>query len=368
MKSSSRLVARLFQRGRLISTTGERRLPLRPQLRTRTNFVTEPPPGPPQDPAPLPQNEKGVESLPGLTKTGSSILFPWIYANHPPRITNYPYPEANFWLPIIAQLPLSIQHKLSRALSMYAMKDFTSSEYFSDQFLLGAVLATNQVCLSLSTPCDLSHLSSTLTTRLYDRYALELEKLAKEGSSVNLSVPNVYDARIRDVWLYLGPRIAFSKSSREFAVGQWMTINEAVRIPSNNTSDEPISSLLRKAGPLAVYKTMMEGVQAKVDVEIDADVVYKLKTKDDVYAIDDQTRRTMVIRFETPYFEPAINITEGFAPVVDKETGFVTRKAPTEGVWQWRVGDIDYLLEAEDLEATESKREEKQRKHGLVED
>ena len=220
----------------------------------------------------------------------------------------------------------------------------------------------------MSTPYDLSHLSSTLTTRLYDRYALELEKLANEGSSVNLSVPNVYDARIRDVWLYLGPRIAFSKSSREFVVGQWMSINEAVRVPSDNTSNEPISSLLRKAGPLAVYKTMMEGVQAKVDVEIDADVVYRLKTEDGVYAIDDQTRRTMVIRFETPYFEPAINISEGFAPVVDKETGFVTKKAPTEGVWQWRVGDIDYLIEAEDLEAAAREQEEKQGKRGLVED
>ena len=89
MKSSSRLVARLFQRGRFISTTRERRLPLRPQLPTRTNFAAESPPGPPQDPLPqpLPQNEKGVEALPGLTKTGSSILFRKFFREMYERVT-----------------------------------------------------------------------------------------------------------------------------------------------------------------------------------------------------------------------------------------------------------------------------------------
>jgi hypothetical protein len=233
--------------------------------------------------------------------------------------------------------------------------------------LLKAVLATSQVCLSLSSPHDLPHLSSTLTTRLYDRYALELEKLANEGSTMNVSVPTVYDARVRDIWLYLGPRVAFTKSSREFAVGQWMTISQAVRAPNNDT-DEPVSSILRKAGPIALYKTMMEGVQVKVDVDIDADTVYRLKTKDGVYAIDDRTRRTMVIRFETPCFDPATKISEGFAPTLDKETGFVTKKAPSEGVWQWRVGDIDYLLEAEDLEAASREQEEKQGNRTLADD
>jgi len=88
-----------------------------------------------------------------------------------------------------------------------------------------------------------------------------------------------------------------------------------------------------------VAKSFSDGINFKVDVEIDADIQYNLKSVKNEILIYDQSRRLVLFRFESPYFEPA-----------DQIYYKISSDHVEESNWTWRVGDIDYLLEIEDLE------------------
>ena len=57
--------------------------------------------------------------------------------------------------------------------------------------------------------------------------------------------------------------------------------------------------------------------------------------------ISDFTRRPLLVRFETPFFEPA-------EEMVASRSMSRPDEAPID--WNWRVSDIDYLLEQDFIE------------------
>ncbi|CAG8781164.1 7031_t:CDS:2, partial [Racocetra persica] len=104
------------------------------------------PPEPPIDPLPTPPPEPAgvnnpIDSLPPLDKTCSSITFPWIHGDQPPRIKNYPYPIPDSGNDIIfsllALLPTFIQHELCKLFGFRLLKDSTSPAYFPKEFIIG---------------------------------------------------------------------------------------------------------------------------------------------------------------------------------------------------------------------------------------
>ena len=129
----------------------------------------------------------------------------------------------------------------------------------------------------------------------------------------------------------IGPKKAYSNKNKEYRILKWMTMKLAIRnTPLEGDFNEPRAK---------VSRSFSEGVNFRVDVEIDADVLYILKSAKNEILICDHSRRPILFRFESPYFEPADRI------------HYKASSDISEGLnWTWCVGDIDYLLEVEDLE------------------
>lgn len=157
----------------------------------------------------------------------------------------------------------------------------------------------------------------------------------------NISIPQIYDATIKDVWITLGSPQAFQKN-RQYEIMQWMTLTIGVKAARQNEDEEAFSDYRGR-----IAKGLMDGAHFKVDVEIDADVEYKVsKSKstegdqDNSVLLYDRGRRPLIISFETPYFEPADRMVAGRdeddEPIMD---------------WSWRISDIDQLLAKEDIDS-----------------
>ncbi|CAG8551368.1 702_t:CDS:2 [Acaulospora morrowiae] len=326
-------------------------------------YSTQPlqPPGPPTDPRPTPPPEPAgvntpIDSLPPPEKTGSSITFPWLYSNQPPRITNYPYvisKNRSFLTKIIALLPIFIQHEICMWVTTKILRGATSPAYFPDEFLIGASYAIRHVCATLSTPPDREMMEQMFMPRLYDRFNAEIDKITSEKSSVMIDIQKIHNCSIRDIWMTVGPRKATEKRSEDddekekYRMLRWMTIKIGVQ-----RGNENMSYIERKE---KVSKAFAEGFNFKVDVNFDADIAYQLKSSEGQILINDQVRRPLVVRFESPYFEPSEKI---YKKLVNNEGRIsVGDEDDFEINWNWRVGDIDYLLGKEDLE-NEIKEEE----------
>jgi hypothetical protein len=157
----------------------------------------------------------------------------------------------------------------------------------------------------------------------------------------NISIPQVYDATIKDVWITLGNPQAF-QNNRQYEIMQWMTLTIGVKAARQSEDEEAFSDYRGR-----VAKGLMDGAHFKVDVEIDADVEYKISNpkaseddKEDGILLYDRGRRPLIISFETPYFEPADRMVAGRdeddEPIMD---------------WSWRIADIDQLLAKEEIDS-----------------
>lgn len=187
---------------------------------------------------------------------------------------------------------------------------------------------------------EISHADSVFSPAL-------LQKLRDARSQVNpdarfnISLPQIYDATVKDVWITLGSPQAIQKN-RQYEIMQWMTLTIGVKAARQNEDEEAFSDYRGR-----VAKGLMDGAHFKVDVEIDADVEYKVLNpestegdKEDSVVLYDRGRRPLIISFETPYFEPADRMVAGRdedgEPIMD---------------WNWRISDIDQLLAKEVLDS-----------------
>ncbi|KAF8941413.1 hypothetical protein BGZ58_009496 [Dissophora ornata] len=182
----------------------------------------------------------------------------------------------------------------------------------------------------LSTDVNREPLASMMTQELYDRFESELQRQEEVKSDVSIQLAAVHDGVVKDVWVLLGPKLK-SGSTRGFIRWRWQSLTIALRAATDQMSSRD-----------QVAQMMMEGVQFKVDVEFDASIDYTIRSNvmgSDV--ISDFTRRPLLVRFETPFFEPA-----------EKMVASRTRSRPDEAPidWNWRVSDIDYLLEQDFIE------------------
>ncbi|KAF9432473.1 hypothetical protein BGZ76_010769 [Entomortierella beljakovae] len=225
--------------------------------------------------------------------------FPWLYDgySHLTRIPHYPYPKAPKVWSMLGLIPSSIQYLICKSACERMLRNNTSPEYYPDQFLQGAGQAMYQLMPLLATNVDREQLKNMMTQELYDRYESELLKQEEVKSDVSIQLAAIHDGMVKDVWVLLGPRLE-SGSKRGFIRWRWQSLTIALKAASDEMSSRN-----------QVAQMMMEGVQFKVDVEF---------------------------RFETPLFEPA-----------DKMVASRSMSRPDEAPidWNWRVSDIDYLLE-----------------------
>ncbi|CAG8757876.1 2058_t:CDS:2 [Dentiscutata erythropus] len=288
-------------------------------------------PEPPTDPLPTPPPEPAgvnnpIDSLPPPDKTGSSITFPWIYGDQPPRIKHYPYPMADTRSDIIfsllSLLPTFMQHELCKLFGFRLLKDSTSPAYFPKEFIIG------------------EQLEQMFTSRLYDRYISEFEKIEKEKSTINIELLKIYGLGIRDIWFTIAPKKVIT--NRDYNIIQWMTSKIALPKISNEMSNFERRSRIS----FSAAKSFVSVINFKVDIEVDADVMYTLKSAKNEILVHDKTRRIILFRFESPYFEPTEKISS--SKMTDNNNDISIN-------WNWRIGDIDYLLEKEDLENKDEK-------------
>ncbi|KAG2235999.1 hypothetical protein BDF21DRAFT_448712 [Thamnidium elegans] len=286
--------------------------------------------------------------------------FPWLLSNDGPRIPKYPYQEAPRDWSFLNILPVPVQHYLGQWLGTRILQLNTGHDNFPDQFLVGASLATRKAVSLLSD--QLSHpqdeekkqeLLNLLGPDLVERF---IEATPKD-TTIQIEIPQIYDVNLGDIWITLGNPNAFSDEEK-YDVLRWMTVQIGLHKSKVNELEEPFQEYRQR-----ISKSIMEGVQVGVDVLIDADITFKATkekdhqiennatkenddqteinaTKDDEILLYDEGRRTLRMRFATPYFAPASKMVSGREP----ETG-----EPIND-WNWRLVDIDQLLEKEAME------------------
>ncbi|KAF9356480.1 hypothetical protein BGX26_005213 [Mortierella sp. AD094] len=253
--------------------------------------------------------------------------FPWLYdgSSHLNRIPRYPYAKAPKVWSMLGIIPQSIQYLICKSACERMLRNNTSPEYYPDQFLQGAGLAMHQMIPLLSTNINREPLTNMMTQELYDKFESELEKQEAVKSEVNIKLAAIHDGMVKDVWVLLGPKLK-NGSTRGFVRWRWQSLTVVLRAATDDMSSRD-----------QVTQMMMEGVQFKVDVEFDASIDYTIKSNvlnQDV--VSDFTRRPLLVRFETPFFEPADQM-------VASRSMSRPHEAPID--WNWRVSDIDYLLE-----------------------
>ncbi|KAG0044280.1 hypothetical protein BGZ83_010481 [Gryganskiella cystojenkinii] len=280
-------------------------------------------------PAPAPSSTSTEEIIPPSEQEiqTAAYEFPWLYNNssHLSRIPHYPYAKAPKIWALLGFVPQSIQYALCKSACERMLRNNTSAEYFPDQFLQGAGQAIHQLFPLLSTNVDRDALRSMMTQELYDVYETELEKQEKLKSDVKIQLAAVHDGVVKDVWVLLGPKLK-TGTARGFIRWRWQSLTVALRAATDQMSSRD-----------QVAQMMMEGVQFKVDVEFDASIDYTIRSKQlDQDVVSDFSRRPLLVRFETPFFEPAEDM-------VKSRSKSRPDAAPID--WNWRISDIDYLLE-----------------------
>lgn len=162
-----------------------------------------------------------------------------------------------------------------------------------------------------------------------------------KNTKIEIEIPQIYDVNVGDIWITLGNPKAFS-DDRKYEVMRWMTVQIGLQKSNVNELEEPFLEYRER-----ISKSIMEGVQVGVDVLIDADIKYEVTEKDqeegqeeEKVLMYDEGRRTMRMRFATPYFSPASKMVSGRDP----ETG-----EPIND-WNWKLVDIDQLLEKEAMD------------------
>ncbi|KAF1807172.1 hypothetical protein V8B55DRAFT_1463166 [Mucor lusitanicus] len=284
-------------------------------------------------------NENTASKEQQSTTTTTSIeKFPWLLSQDSPRIPKYPYEEAPRDWSFLNMLPMSLQHVLGKWLGTRILQLNTGYDNFPEQFLVGASLASRQAVSLLSDQINhqnkMEELQHILGPDLLHRY---LDSVPA-NTNIHIDIPQIYDVNLGDIWITLGNSNAFS-DERKYDVLRWMTVQIGLHKYKGKSELEESFQEYRER----IAKSILEGVQVGVDVLVDADVTYKATDKEnnDNVILYDQGRRTLRMRFATPYFEPASKMVSGR----DKETG-----EPIND-WNWRLVDIDQLLEKEAMDA-----------------
>lgn len=156
-------------------------------------------------------------------------------------------------------------------------------------------------------------------------------------TNIEIRIPQIYDVNVDDIWITFGSPAAFS-DQRNYEILRWMTIQVGLHKAKVNENEESFQEYRER-----VSKSIMEGIQVGVDVLIDADITLKANTKDkpDDVLIYDEGRRTLRMRFATPYFTPASKMVSGRDPETNEPIND----------WNWKLVDIDQLLEKESMDA-----------------
>ncbi|KAI8636053.1 hypothetical protein BD408DRAFT_426769 [Parasitella parasitica] len=264
--------------------------------------------------------------------------FPWLLSQDPPRIPKYPYEQAPHDWSFLNLLPISLQHALGKWLGTRVLQLNTGHNNFPEQFLVGAGLASRQAVSLLTDQINhqdkMEELQHIMGPDLLHRYL----EAVPDNTNIYIDIPQIYDVNLGDIWITLGNSNAFS-DDRNYQVLRWMTVQLGLhKCKGKSELEEPFKEYRER-----IAKSIMEGVQVGVDVLLDADVAYKVidkKNKDNMLLYN-EGRRTLRMRFATPYFEPASKMVSGR----DEETG-----EPIND-WNWRLVDIDQLLEKESMDA-----------------
>ncbi|ORY04090.1 hypothetical protein K493DRAFT_345838 [Basidiobolus meristosporus CBS 931.73] len=265
---------------------------------------------------------KGSENPEPSTFDGTEepVKFPWLYGEQPPRIGT---PKYNMH-PRVKNFPLAeyIVPPIARWHCGSKLQSYTSPDYFPDQFLIGAALATKEICRNISSS-NLPYLKDNMSHQLYERYAAELENLSKRNASVNIDFVRLYDGLVKDIWVIEGPQKALT-DTKNYVRRQTCTYTLAYH--KKGLDSESFAKYVE-----FIAKESDKGIFFKVDVEVDADIHFQL-SQNETTIVDNKARRSIIMSFETEYYEPANKLAVAW----------------NDGTLAWKVSDIDRLLEYEE--------------------
>lgn len=174
-------------------------------------------------------------------------------------------------------------------------------------------------------------LHDIFTPDILDRFL----KAAPFDVDINIDIPQIYDVNLDNIWVTLGNSKAFSDDN-EFEILRWRTIQLGLHKAKIDEDEESMIEYRQR-----ISKSVLEGLQISVDVLIDADITYNVTSKEENdIVLHDEGRRTLRIKFVTPYFTPASAIVSSRDPETQEPVND----------WNWRIGDIDQLIEKESME------------------
>ncbi|KAL1933074.1 hypothetical protein VTP01DRAFT_8752 [Rhizomucor pusillus] len=261
--------------------------------------------------------------------------FPWRLHSDPPRIPEYP------WKTPFEYVPKWIQQKMSRELAFqFGRVAAGGPPEYPENFLKGATMATRRALAILSQHLSNPHQEETRQQLERIFQASLLEKLTRsaadafeDGVKVDIELPQIYDAIDSEVWLLAGNPQALTNPDL-YETWEWFAVTLNIKAPATIGKDESMSDYYSR-----IYSNWLEGVQVKIDVNIDADVVYTVRKGEEIL-LRDEGRRELRMQFATPYFAPMRKM----LPKRDPETLELIQE------WQWTVADIDQLVEKDRLE------------------
>ncbi|KAJ3361772.1 hypothetical protein GGF31_002034 [Allomyces arbusculus] len=310
------------------------------------------------------------------------VTFPWRYkdALPLPRLTHddlvFPTlndelahrgPLAKMWAGLITK-PLTYQ--VSQWVGERVLQNNLGTEYFPDGFLKGAYVAVTPALQALSySPSDpmawdKPFAKSIFTPEIHERFDREFTKLREMGDTgIELAVNDVHDARIKDIWVLFGPKRVLLANRPDPS----RAILKLGTLTASAARSEDASNAMN-----ALKLDLMEGIQIHIDVEYSLDCALTVYQTPSAKPIEDgaaapvepapavegddgadsvqQTvvkshpvfhehtaRRELVLRFSSPYFEPSDTISQSGPGGMQERVWD----------WDWKISDIDYLLEAE---------------------
>ncbi|KAI9090945.1 hypothetical protein DFS34DRAFT_335315 [Phlyctochytrium arcticum] len=252
----------------------------------------------------------------GVTSAASIADYPWLLDSSPSR-----RPRPTLWS------ALRDKHFLAVGTAR-ARKHMNHPTYnFPNQFCQDAAAVTKEMFAALSDPeraVDEERLRPVMVRAVADRFAEGARKLKKQNKRVEFRLKGEPQLSVSGLHFTYGPYPA----PAGYIAQQWWSLIELVMPKEDNT----FTSHPRQKE--VMQRAMDDGVYFRVDVRATVDLEFVVfDTRSEMPLLKDRRER-VELQFVSPHFTPWDEIFE-----LDEAGEWFLK-------WQWRVSDVDWLVES----------------------
>ncbi|KAJ3020447.1 hypothetical protein HKX48_000786 [Thoreauomyces humboldtii] len=295
---------------------------LQPDACRRAASSQPPERAPPIPSNPIPTlNTSSAFPLPSLFNAGASASaelgdYPWLLSTSPPRRS-----KPSLWTVLRDKYFLAIGTARARKHLQHPTYDFPT------QFCTDASVIAQNLFALLSDPqraSDSEVLRKRMVKALADRFAAAQRSVTEKGQCVTFHVRGIPKVTVTGTHFTYGPYPV----PAGYVCQKWWSLIELV-VPEE---DQVFTSHVRQKE--VMQRAMDDGVIFKIDVRVDVDLDFVLTEADTGKVLLRDTRRKMDLQFITPHFTPEDEVVE---------LGDGGERALA---WQWRVSDVDWIVES----------------------